>query len=272
MESMKFLKEFAEKRRKLNKVITFQPHYAVFGIEGNSPSVSNQLCSDSTGQYCAEDPDGAGPVTGKDVLEENVRQLCIHDLYKVNPDGASSRVRYSEEFWDYMEHFMVNCPLSGSDPQNRFGLECSVKTMKLAGVSVDRVNSCVLQNRAAFLKRERENQAWSPRALRINGWRYSGILDADLVTKAICSGLSNMPAICTDLTKPRNPFQPYYKTEGLTFSQLVIYFLAMCGVMLVLMLMYKRYLKKEMRATLREEVMLEVQAQMGEYTKMHGNG
>ena len=31
-------------------------------------------------------------------------------------------------------------------------------------------------------------QAWSPRAIRINGWRYSGMLEADLVARAVCSG------------------------------------------------------------------------------------
>lgn len=35
-------------------------------------------------------------------------------------------------------------------------------------------------------------EAWSPRAIRINGWRYSGMLEADLVVRAVCSGFIHM--------------------------------------------------------------------------------
>merc|ERR1719204_713441 len=102
-ESLRFLQEFAKKRRKLNEVMSFTPHYAVFGVESDQMTASG-LCSDSNGRYCAEDPDGPGPVTGKDVLEEDVRQLCIHELYKkarssdvVSPEDAF-KVEYEPEF------------------------------------------------------------------------------------------------------------------------------------------------------------------------------
>merc|ERR1719456_834364 len=80
-ESLRFLTDFASHRRSLNDALKFMPHYHVFGMQGSMDY--NDLCLDYTAQYCAEDPDGSGPVTGKEVLEEDVRQLCIHDLYKV---------------------------------------------------------------------------------------------------------------------------------------------------------------------------------------------
>lgn len=49
---------------------------------------------------------------------------------------------------------------------------------------------CYAQTRLDKLAKQREDTAWSPRALRINGWRYSGTLDPDLVTRAICAGAS----------------------------------------------------------------------------------
>lgn len=280
MESLKFLKEFAPKRRVLNEVVVFNPHYAVFGMESTDPQNVNELCSDSTGQYCAEDPDGAGPITGAQVLDEDVRQLCIHESHKVRREsvfsmrqGLEGGVDYAAKYWDYIEKLMDSCPLDAKRAEDRFGLECSEKLMEKVGIDVDRVQDCVRQNKTKFLRDQREHPAWSPRALRINGWRYSGILDADLVTRAICSGFITQPPECKEIIKPRNPFQPYYitKTSGVSFMQMLIWLVTASLIMFVGMLLYKRYLKKEMRTTLREEVMLEVQAQMGDYTKMRNN-
>jgi len=279
-ESLKFLKEFAPKRRTLNEVVVFQPHYAVFGMDGSNPKIYNDVCSDDSGQFCAEDPDGAGPITGKEVLAENVRQLCIHMVHKVQRSSELSLragmagVEYAAKYWDYIEKLLDDCPLDASNPQDRFGLECSTKLMRKVGIDVDRVEQCVRVNTTQYLQKEREHQAWSPRALRVNGWRYSGILDADLVTRAICSGIITQPRECKDIIKPRNPFQPYFdqRPEGVSFFQMLVWLFLITCVMFAGMLLYKRYLKKEMRSTLREEVMLEVQAQMGEYTKMMGSG
>merc|ERR1712113_323006 len=116
---------------------------------------------------------------------------------------------------------------------------------------------------------ERKNPAWSPRALRINGWRYSGILDADLVTRAICSGFTVQPAECKDVISPRSPFVAYGAPQayyGVTFGT----FIRLGGVVALTstcLWFYNRHMRKEMRANLREEVMLEVQAQMGQYSK-----
>merc|ERR1719221_1371955 len=101
----------------------------------------SHLCSDTSGQYCAEDPDGAGPITGQDVLAENVRQLCIHEVSKVprksvnsEKAGLENGVMFAEHFWGYVEQFLDNCPLNGRDAANQFGLECSVKLMKMVGI------------------------------------------------------------------------------------------------------------------------------------------
>jgi len=279
-ESVMFLKDFAPMRKQLNRVVAFQPHFAVFGVAGQqSTALHNQLCSDSSGQYCAEDPDGAGPITGRDVLEENVRQLCIHQVSKVPRKSVNSQkagmeegVMFAGHFWDYVEQFLDNCPLNGGDPVNRFGRQCSDKLMKMVGVDTTLVDRCVQENTTAYLKKEREFQAWSPRALRINGWRYSGVLDAELVTRAICSGFVQEPIECKDLTKDRDPFGEAQAVQhGNRVKELVFAIMAVTAVMGAVMMCYKGYLKQEMRASLREEVMLEVQAQIGEYQKMQGH-
>lgn len=276
VESLNFLRDFAPKRRALNKVIVFKPHYAVFGVDAKSQDTFNELCTDTSGQFCAEDPDGNGPVTGYMVLIEDVRQLCIHEHYKVKQVDTQvgvPSVEYAREYWDYIEKFGERCPLGPStlNEQDRFGDACAERLMREVGIDLEWVRACARTNTTKLLRQQRENPAWSPRALRINGWRYSGILDADLVTRAICSGFSQQPDECRDLIHPRDPTRPYSESiqhDGVSFSTMIAWLLGMGCLAFGALLLYKRYLKKEMRTTLREEVMLEVQAQMGEYSKL----
>jgi hypothetical protein len=278
-ESMKFLKEFAPKRRTLNQVMLFNPHFAVFAMDSSDPAVYSGLCSDQTGQFCAEDPDGSGQITGKDVLDEDVRQLCIHDTTKVArsslDDLAAGKgiVEYAEKYWDYAEIFLDRCPLDSTSPDKRFGEACSLQVMQEVGIDTQKIMQCFLSTYEEKLKKERDNPAWSPRAVRVNGWRYSGMLNADLLTRAICSGFISEPDECDQLIKPRDPFVPYVveQVNGVTFGQMMLWLIGTVAVGFTCLLLYKRYLKKEMRSTLREEVMLEVQAQMGEYAQLKGS-
>lgn len=244
-------------------------------MPATDPGIYSGLCLNNKGEYCAEDPDAGGLITGKDVLEEDVRQLCIHELTKVPRTTELSVksgqiIEYAEPYWHYIQDFPGKCPLDGTAP-NVFGLECSEKLQKGVGVDVDKVRECVLYSKEEKLKHERENPAWSPRALRVNGWRYSGMLEADLVTRAICAGFITQPKECQELLKPRDPFVPYNGPPvqaGVTFK-LFITVLGMCmGIAFIAALLYKRSLKQSVRTTLREEVMLEVQAQMGEYRQL----
>mmetsp|Transcript_5404 Transcript_5404/g.14954 ORF Transcript_5404/g.14954 Transcript_5404/m.14954 type:complete len:95 (-) Transcript_5404:557-841(-) len=45
---------------------------------------------------------------------------------------------------------------------------------------------CVEGEKGNELSNELSNMAWSVLALRINGWRYAGMLEAGAVTKAVC--------------------------------------------------------------------------------------
>jgi hypothetical protein len=279
-ESMKFLKEFTKNRRTLNEVLMFTPHYAIFGMDTSSSAAESvqALCSDSSGRYCAEDPDGDGPITGKAVIEEDLRQLCLHQLTKVErpfyadlTTSAATRPVYSKEFWDYIEIFSDACPLDGRTPEHQFGKPCSERLLTKVGVDVNRIDQCVVDSKEQKLKEQRDNTAWSPRALRINGWRYSGILDVDLVTRAICSGFVSTPAECKAILHPRNPFRFYSTVKpGISISELIGTLSMVIACLASAMWLYMRYQRKQMQFQIREEVMLEVEAAMGEYGKLRG--
>jgi len=266
---MKFLKEFAPKRKAMNEVVKFKPHYAVFSVPSSDPSIYRDMCSDASGEYCAEPPDNSGVVTGKAVLEEDVRQLCIHEMTKVprtsldDLRAGKDMVEYAEKYWDYVEKFVDECPLTGGQPLSRFGSECSERLLQKVGLDVARVRECVSATKDRKLKEERDNTAWSPRALRINGWRYSGMMDADLVTRAICSGFISQPSECVNLLSPTG--------RGGVAGVSMAAFVGMLSVVVMpsfcALRMYKRSLHKSMSADVREQVYLEVQNHMAQYNK-----
>merc|ERR550532_3744709 len=140
--------------------------------------------------------------------------------------------------------------------------------MKDVNLDTAAITNCVERSKNEKLQHEKDNPAWSPRALRINGWRYSGILDPDLVTRAICSSFITQPKECKDIVKPRDPFGvytggPINTSSGVGFGTLLLWLFITVCLFSACLLLYKRYLKADMRTALREEVMLEVQAQMG---------
>lgn len=270
-ESMRFISEFSPKRKALNDAMKFVPHYHVFSME--STVDNGELCLDDRGEFCAEDPDGDGPITGKMVIEEDVRQLCIHDITKVKRSSPEIRkkgvqhVEYSAKYWDYVELMRTECSID--DAKNGFGEECSEKLMRKVGINVGKVKNCVDTSKIAKLTRERKNTAWSPRALRINSWRYTGMLDADVVTRAICAGFVNQPDACNELIEPINVFRDTKPPEdGVDLSTLMIALLVVGALTLGALLMYKRSLTKHIHTALREEVMLEVQTQMASYKQL----
>jgi hypothetical protein len=83
----------------------------------------------SGGKYCAPDPDGDGELTGRDVIDEDLRQLCIH---KQGTEGGNPFL-----WWRYVNEFYEQCDLEN------FNQPCSEKAMKRTKVNISRVQECV---------------------------------------------------------------------------------------------------------------------------------
>jgi coenzyme F420-reducing hydrogenase delta subunit len=275
-DTQRFLQRFTESRKTLNEVMKFTPHYDVFSADPDLNGYSG-LCYDSSAKYCAADPDGAGPVSGKDVLEENVRQLCIHEMTRVprsrqsGTDSHGPVVFYAEKWWNYVEQLPRRCPVDSANEAQRFGRLCSEKLMQEIGIDVQRVQHCVQTTTESKLEHELVNKAWSPRALRVNGWRYKGMLDADLVTRAVCSGFVSQPGECNDLLKPHKPSNKFLgigSTSGVSMGSLMTAAVALILFTLCSLGLYRRCLEKNIRTQVRESVMLEVNDQMMQYTQV----
>mmetsp|Transcript_38156 Transcript_38156/g.109493 ORF Transcript_38156/g.109493 Transcript_38156/m.109493 type:complete len:494 (+) Transcript_38156:26-1507(+) len=272
-ESAEFLQRFKESAETLMYHLQFVPHYHIFSLPGGQSY--NHLCAEqidscpecrpSPDKYCAPDPDGPGPVTGGDVANEDLRQACIWNTTakRVQYNGAA----YSQEFWDYAVRFNTECPLAGKSADRRFGYACSKRTMEEVGIAVQAVENCVRRNFKQILQDQIEQVAWSPQALRLNGWRYSGPLDPETVLKAVCSGFANPPKECDELLNGYSSVVQW-STPSLTFRRLLTTIFVMGLVLSAVFFLYRRHVTSSVRRVLREEVMLEVQTQMADYTAM----
>lgn len=202
-QSMRFLSDFAPRRTELSTSVKFVPHYHVFGMDpGNA---SENYCTDASARFCTNDPDGTGRLTGAAVIEEDLRQLCIRDVEKASgaKDDSSIAGGVAEKYWHYVERMAETCPLNGTVEGERFGKRCSVGLMYALGINVAAVETCTQTQREEKLMEQRSDVAWGPRALRINGWRYSGATNGANVAKAICAAFETQPAACRRLAAAR---------------------------------------------------------------------
>ncbi|CAK9181165.1 unnamed protein product [Ilex paraguariensis] len=121
-----FVKDFKGAAQLLEKggYTQFTPHY----ITWYCPQVftlSKQCKSQciNHGRYCAPDPDQdfSSGYEGRDVVLENLRQLCV---FRVANETKKPWV-----WWDYVTDFQVRCPMK----EKRYNKECADNVIKSLG-------------------------------------------------------------------------------------------------------------------------------------------
>ncbi|KAJ0410507.1 hypothetical protein ATCC90586_008314 [Pythium insidiosum] len=146
----RFVRQFRVVLQALGPSVTLTPFYDVYDGHAWGCSVDHaddrpahcpQLCILNE-TVCAYDPDrdNTAGLNGRDVLEEDVRQLCLH--------RALSSANRSDEFWDYVVHFHERCsPADATAAQ--FNADCSrVVRQSLQLPSLER---CIRLDSAALL-------------------------------------------------------------------------------------------------------------------------
>lgn len=79
-ESYQFIEEFSQFQEQMNASLAFTPHYPLgycYYCMQQNWTVKNTDCL-SGGRYCAYDPDSEGPLSGKDVVWQTLRQICVN--------------------------------------------------------------------------------------------------------------------------------------------------------------------------------------------------
>eukprot|EP01018_Ginkgo_biloba_P004479 Gb_19839 [translate_table: standard] len=179
----------------------FTPHYITWYCP--QAFILSKQCKSQCinhGRYCAPDPeqDFSQGYDGKDVVIENLRQLCV---FKVARESKKPWV-----WWDYVTDFHIRCPMK----EKKYNKECAEKVISSLGLDTKKIDECLGDPEAdadnSVLKSEQDAQVGQGSrgdvtilpTLVINSRQYRGKLDKGAVLKAICAGFEETtePAVC----------------------------------------------------------------------------
>ncbi|CAH8345996.1 unnamed protein product [Eruca vesicaria subsp. sativa] len=202
-EQMDFVKNFKGHAQILEKggYTAFTPHYITWFCPFqfvNSPQCKSQCINH--GRYCAPDPEKnfREGYEGKDVVFENLRQLCVH---RVANESSRSWV-----WWDYVTDFHARCSMK----EKKYSIECAENVIKSLNLPIEKVKKCMgdpeadTENEVLKMEQvvqlgrgERGDVTILP-TLVINNAQYRGRLERTAVLKAICAGFNETsdPPIC----------------------------------------------------------------------------
>ncbi|CAL0300377.1 unnamed protein product [Lupinus luteus] len=200
---MEFLKDFKGAAQILEKggYTQFTPHYITWYCP-QAFTLSKQCKSQciNHGRYCAPDPeqDFSSGYDGKDVVVENLRQLCV---FKVANETKKPWV-----WWDYVTDFQIRCPMK----EKKYNKECADAVINSLGLDLKKIERCMGDPNAdsenLVLKEEQDAQIGKGSrgdvtilpTLVVNNRQYRGKLEKGAVAKAICSGFEETtePAVC----------------------------------------------------------------------------
>ena len=250
-----FLAELSVYLHKFEKAkVEIEPHYALWNCKECADVGYLQEHSDciSGGRYCAPDPDGVGPAKGRDVLYEDLRQLCVFNVTYTDPTYA--------RWLDYLRYFNSSC-LSHSDLTEK----CSISAMRSASVDAKQVLDCVENSFKGDnpaindnWRMQWEKTVWTSSspgfypALIINSEMYRGDWEGQNVAKAICASFYDPPDYCSEIDFI--VIDPPGVSPGLIVVLLAVLFAVIVGVLVGCRL----YLKRELTGTMNQQVSLAV--------------
>lgn len=200
---LEFAKNFKGAAQILEKsgYTQFTPHYITWYCP-QAFTVSKQCKAQciNHGRYCAPDPeqDFSRGYDGKDVVLENLRQLCV---FKVANESNRAWV-----WWDYVTDFHIRCPMK----EKKYNKECAENVIQSLGLDAKKIDKCMGDPNAdaenPVLKQEQDAQVGHGSrgdvtilpTLIINNRQYRGKLDKGAVLKAVCAGFQETtePTVC----------------------------------------------------------------------------
>ncbi|CAG9333504.1 unnamed protein product [Blepharisma stoltei] len=242
LQFSRFIYEFYDTAIKLSeKQASFVPHYAHFSCYKCKYRGYQEPHPDclSGGRYCARDPDFSGPFTGRDVVTEDLRQICIFRLYK------------DYKLWyRYMKKRYEMCP-------NDFSDKCSDALMSAVNLNRKNITKCMEdsfdKNRPMiddnFLL-SKEKLEWGKLdliyfpALIVNNITYRGDWDILGIKNALCEGFNeeSKPDLCLI---PEKEISEKYVIEGwmaLAITVIVI------SIIIFFLIVYRLWVRREAKS------------------------
>jgi hypothetical protein len=243
MDAMNFLRKFVEPLNVLGNKLEYTPHFYIIETQLKLPGCLEAEISGTKRYFC-------DPLMSSDaVVHEDLRQLC---LFRANKN----------DYWKYLTRWFDMCHFATSgDRAKLLDDKCSNDVLKELGIEAPEKDKAKCS--PALLADQARDRAWSAHALQINGWRYSGPLDADAVTRTICAAFTDFPAECDAAIKDKIPTVDHGSKflAALLWSSVI-----MLPVLAMGAWAYRKYVQKSLYRSLREEVMLEVRSQIQDYS------
>jgi hypothetical protein len=252
-----FLYDFAPSANKFKEDETiFTPQYVLWyclECRRDNFTAPHQDCF-SGGRFCAPDPDGSGSMSGRDILYEDLRQLCIYEQYKKG---------MMDKWWDYVYHLYSTCPNA------EFSVACSHKAMDKAGIDVPAVDACVEQSFSSSNHATAQNSILAAQRdkflesgifyfpiIQINNQTFRGDLEYDEIRLAICAGFKTRPKICYEWDG--YDFNPESKDgssdRGISVSTLLLILAVGVTVLVLGMFFVWRWIRSAMQKEMQREV------------------
>lgn len=201
---VQFMQNFRGVAQNLEKggYTVFTPHFIVWYCPPKylDSSECKSQCINH-GRYCSPDPedDFSLGYEGKDVVIENLRQICIHKLLVEQ--------KRSWIWWDYVTDFQIRCSMK----EGKYGPDCGNTVAESLGLESSKITACMGDPTAdrenPLLKAEQDDQAGGggergditiAPTLVIGNRQYKGKLDNGAVLKSLCSAFveGEEPSLC----------------------------------------------------------------------------
>lgn len=256
-----FLHDFAPLAKKFDEKETlFTPHFVLWycsSCKANNWQEPHPDCV-SGGRYCAPDPDFDGPRNGREIVMEDLRQLCIHKEGLKQKNGKM--------FWNYVKYFNETCS------NNNFTKRCSELAMKDAQIDSDDIEECIERSFDGsnpekddnkILRSEKELLIQSGiffyPTIIINNQTFRGDIETDEIMRAVCAGFQQEPKVCRDYRV--GPSEPKQTDSGIGAQTLILIVLFSAIILGVILFFYRGWIKRE----LNNEMKMQVNSAVSQY-------
>jgi len=254
-KALNFFADFATYGKKFNRTtLNFRPHFVLWYCTEcllNGYNESNEDCL-SGGRYCAPDPDGSGALTGRDVVLEDLRQLCLLSSF------ANSEFKYPYWF-QYMAKYNSTC-------RSNITESCSYSIMQEIPGSVAAVQQCIrdsakdsgdltLVDNTLLRKEVRYLSGMTSSiypAMILNNHTYRGDWEGLQLAQTICSSYFSPPDFCAAWATDT----PAEANRGLGLGTVMLIVGLVLVLVLVVLLLYRAWAKRELALELRQQVNL----------------
>eukprot|EP00922_Rhytidocystis_sp_ex-Travisia-forbesii_P055015 GHVS01081486.1.p1 GENE.GHVS01081486.1~~GHVS01081486.1.p1 ORF type:complete len:550 (-),score=95.56 GHVS01081486.1:462-2060(-) len=288
-----FLHDYSKYALQLQGNVYYTTSYFLFGLNGQTqdnerycmrqqdidPMLTNVGENIQRTDFCGLQPvftqhEVSNKIYGGDIVMESLRQLCLERVTTVKGVPVQN-AEYSEKYWLYQQRFWSDTP--GVGCQFRLltqGLEeCSryVVSELLTYDEHNKWEACMTGKEGLELLREsKRNKAWSIFGVQINGARISGRMEPEVVVSAICTG-SRHPVtaqfrapVCESIFAEVEAIETLF-LPNIRWSSIVIVVTFMLVIFGLCLYMYKKRVQDRYASSIRDEVMLEVRAQLRDY-------